>query len=45
MNGPMDDDTTYCHGDPFGEDGSDFELWPPPDPDEFEYYNSTDLLT
>lgn len=35
---------TDCIHDPFGAEGSDFEVWPQ-DPDELEYYDGPDLLT
>lgn len=41
MTGPRDDES-LCSDDPFGVEGSDVELWPPPDPDEFECWGSTD---
>jgi hypothetical protein len=36
--------TLHCDADPFGEEGSDFEFWPPPNPDDYEYYESPDML-
>jgi hypothetical protein len=42
MVGPNDLES-LCHEDPFGE-ASDFELWPPPDPDDYEFLTSTDLF-
>jgi hypothetical protein len=43
MVGPTDLES-LCSEDPFGEEGSDFELWPPADPDDYEFLTSTDLL-
>lgn len=36
---------TDCNRDPFGAEGSDWEVRPPPDPDDFEYLDSPDLFT